>query len=66
MDRRKVVEIAEGWDKLGLRLGLASGNNTVTESRVCARRGNESAPKIINNAINLFLNCNRHLANFKQ
>jgi len=37
MDRRKVVEIAEGWDKLGLRLGLASGNNTVTESRVCAR-----------------------------
>ena len=37
MDRRKVVEIAEGWDKLGLRLGLASGNNTVTESRVCAQ-----------------------------
>jgi len=31
MDRRKVVEIAEGWDKLGLRLGLA------TESRVCAQ-----------------------------
>ena len=61
-----VLGYGAGYTSLVYRMEPLQDALLLQRKCVCSHIGNESVQKIIiNNTINLFLNCNQHFANFK-